>query len=735
MKKFTFIVLLLSLFAVSCSDDDIEDDVIKLPPLGDNSSIVTDSRIRVVSATSSSTNPEYPITKSYDEDSETYYESSALNTGSLYFPITITYSFTGEMDLDYIKYTPKSNSTRGSITNFYIEVIREGSFAYTRIGEFTLDGAAETTIIELERVNKVKSVRFIINAAVDNIVTCSEMRFYNNAKPSFDPQTIFTDELCDALRPEVTPAAIDTIPVKFYRDLATTIIEGGYSEFEKEFRIKTVNPYINPLNQAKTHKISAYSILDNPTGIYVAPGEDLILFMGYPYGKRLRVLIQNLEYGYSTESYSIKNGTNLITSLKGGLVYIQYLTSDGAGNPVKIHFASGSVNGYYDTAKHAPEEWQTRLNAAQFKYFDLVGKMTHMSYPVESFKQYTPSGTDLAAVTDSIVFYQHQLMGLYKYNNPIKNRLFMHVHMEEDMYMYATTYRTAYHLGTMPEVANADLLKTTALWGPAHEIGHVNQTRPGFLWAGMTEVSNNLFSQYTQERFNLETRLSSENIGTEYPNRFEKAFNELLNKPDSTHLMCKDVFCKLVPFWQLHLYFENAGIRPDVYPDFFEALRKRDDNIAPLSDGELQLNFIKIMCDVTQTNLLNFFLRWGMLTELDEVIDDYGLKRVDISPGMISDLRKEVEAKNYPKLLHRIEYIQDRTVDLYKNNTALVQGEASIDGLTVTTNGWQGVVAYEVYVAKKLVAIHTTSTFTIPTLIECEVLAVPSFGSGLPVEF
>lgn len=733
MKKFTFVLLLFTLLSVSCNNDDLE-DLIRIPPLGDNSSILKESRLRVISASASSTNPEFPITNSYDGNVETFYESSAITTGGDYFPITLTYSFTGEQDLDYIKYTPKQSSARGSITSFSLEVIREGNFAYTHLGEFTLDGLAETSFIELERVNKVKSVRFIIHSATDNVITCSEMLFYNNAKESFDPLTIFTDELCEEIKPGVDQAAIDTIPIQFYQTLANKIRE-GYSGYDKEFRVREYTPLMNPSTQAKKYKIVPYSSLDYPTGIYVEPNEDLVVFMGYTFGKRLRLVIQNLDDGYNVESFPLKNGTNLITSQRGGLAYVQYPSSDGTGNPIKIHIASGKINGYFDIAKHASEEWQPRLNAATYKYFDLVGRMTHINFPVESFKEYTPSGLALTEVTDSIVFYQHQLLGLYKYNTPISNRLYMHVHEEEDMYMYATSFRTAYHLSTLPEVANPELLKTTALWGPAHEIGHVNQTRPGFLWVGMTEVSNNLFSQYTQQRFQLETRLSTEVVGT-YANRFEKAYNELLNQADSTHFLCSDVFCKLVPFWQLQLYFDNEGYSPDLYPDFFEGLRKKDEGAdRPLSQGELQLDFVRRICDITKLDLLDYFKAWRMLTPILTIIEQDSYEyNVVVTPDMISALEKEIVLKGYPKPTHKIEYIQDHNADCYRNSSEIIAGQVATNGLTITTSGWQNVVAYEVFIADELVAVHTTSSFLIPTLTGCKVYAVSALGTKIVLD-
>ena len=46
-------------------------------------------------------------------------------------------------------------------------------------------------------------------------------------------------------------------------------------------------------------------------------------------------------------------------------------------------------------------------------------------------------------------------------------------------YMYAPNYRTAYGIGTMEKICDVNKLTGIALWGPSHEIGHINQIRPG----------------------------------------------------------------------------------------------------------------------------------------------------------------------------------------------------------------------------------------------------------------
>ena len=60
---------------------------------------------------------------------------------------------------------------------------------------------------------------------------------------------------------------------------------------------------------------------------------------------------------------------------------------DAAALPVKIHFASGTVNGYFDSQKHEGR-WNELLGKATDKYFDVVGKYAHMTFETNDYRKY-----------------------------------------------------------------------------------------------------------------------------------------------------------------------------------------------------------------------------------------------------------------------------------------------------------------------------------------------------------
>lgn len=206
--------------------------------------------------------------------------------------------------------------------------------------------------------------------------------------------------------------------------------------------------------------------------------------------------------------------------------------------------------------------------------------------------------------------------------------------------MYSTSYHTAYHDDTLAELCDETRLTTSSCWGPAHEVGHSNQTRPGLKWLGTTEVTNNILSQYIQTTvYGQPSRIQTENMGdTANPNRYTKAWSGIVVKraPHSTE---GDVFCKLIPFWQLELYFGKVLGRTPMqqsdhggfYADCFEWVRTHDD--LPTA-GDQQLEFVYIASKCAGTDLTDFFTKWGFFTPVDTTIDDYGKGQMTVTQQM-----------------------------------------------------------------------------------------------------
>lgn len=680
---------------------------------GSANDILDDIRVPVSSATASSFQPGEGIEKSVDGDYSTIYHSNWNNSAPDYFPITIDYHFQDQESIDYLIYHPRTSGWNGHFKEVEIWASTQSDPAFEKMMDFDFMGSGSATKVVFDApVIEPKTIRFVVKSGAGDgqgFAACAEMEFYRFNPDNFNPLSIFTDMTCSELKPGITMKEIEQIPGNLFRNIALYLYNGTYPG---EFRIQEYRAWPHPDAWARENKTSTLSLLDNPTGMTVAKDEVLVVFVGETGGYPISLKIQNLDLpggdGYDNASYyPLSPGINKLKARNEGLIYLFYHTPDYETAPkIKVHFATGKVNGYYDSQKHGPEDWPRLLNQAVAKYFDVLGAYAHLTFPTQDFRQYAATnGPELIDSYDDLVRLEAEFMGLMKYNRPTVNRAYFHVMYHS--YMYATSYRTAYHSGTTSAILSLNSLRAEP-WGPAHELGHTFQTRPGFLWRGMTEVTNNLHSLYVQTQWGNISRIESENLDR-FNNRYEKAYYNsfIQNIP---HPGEEDVFCKLVSLWQLQLYFAEARGLVDVYKDLYEMVR-----ISPnkATAGEQQLEFVKMMCEITETDLTGFFHKWGYLSPYDEIIDDYGTGRFLITQEQIDEVVAEIKAKNYAPLTEKLEYICDSNVDYFKNRWQVKEGTATANGTTIVMTGWENVVAYEVYQGDDLLFVSNKSKFTI----------------------
>lgn len=515
--------------------------------------------------------------------------------------------------------------------------------------------------------------------------------------------------------------------------------EGTY---EAEFRVQEFQQYQHPDVMAKINKTNGYSFLDNATGIVAHKGKELMLVVGETGGDSIRIKIQNLDnpdgdgYRQGSSYYLLKKGLNRIIPQNDGLVYVLYHTyEETTGRKVKIHFLTGEVNGYFDIKKHKASQWQTMLKNATYDYFDVLGTSVHLTYPVESFRQYTPDGKALIDVYDRIASLEHEFMGLNKYNKQFKNRHYCHV--KNKGYMGAPNYRTVYGISAMDKVCDIDKLTGVALWGPAHEMGHSNQIRPGFLWHGMTEVTNNIYCLYVQEAFGIVPRIQKEverPIGTFDDCWYERSMTEYFTL-GLAHNENRINHCRLVPFWQLYLYLVKVEGKTDFYKDLYEAIRTSPD---PATSGDCQLEFVKKACAAAKMDLTPFFEKFGFLKPIKIEVNDYGKEIFEVTAEGVKQTLKEIKSHKYPKLKVPFWYISDNTVQYFKNPQPIKKGTATGRGNTFTMQNWEHVVAYEIFQNGKLVFVAPLNNFTVENAVvdpDTKVYAIGADGNREKVNF
>lgn len=476
----------------------------------------------------------------------------------------------------------------------------------------------------------------------------------------------FTDPSCSQLKSTVRQKDLAGFRSESLKAAAVAMLGRKY---DRTYRAAQYEAYPSPRQLSEILKLGqGFSRYENITGIYLEAGVHPVL-VGKTQGKKISLLIpdwmrqppEGVEptkdpngWGLKKQEIPLQEGVNRVEVKKSGNVYVSYFDDHAEQAPkITVHFPTGKVNGFFDVAKHTDADWDRLLDEAVSPILDARGKHIQVAYPVEWFKVYTRGkGVELINAYDTMLHHHYTLMGLVKYKKVPKNRILARVNF--NYYMFRDGDGVAYlgNKNTMRMVADPSVVvKGDPCWGFSHEVGHVLQMRQ-ITWGGLGEVSNNIFSMYTTTALGNPSRLKNQK------NYASARKNIIEADPKISYLACKDVFDRLVPFWQLHLYFSRHG-RPDFYADVMEEMRRRDDAGKGNDSIRNQFEFIKICCDVGKTDLTDFFDQWGFFWVGELEIGDYGNYRFTITQQMLDDTKAYIAKKRYPKPVEDITRIED----------------------------------------------------------------------------
>jgi hypothetical protein len=536
----------------------------------------------------------------------------------------------------------------------------------------------------------------------------------------------FTDALCTALKPEYTLDDLNAIDDGFFRNLAKSLWYGQNGQTpgaDEEVAVIAYDPadhtvevqaYLRPGLVAVRNKTNAYGRLDNASGIHVGRDENVVIFVDRLDAPLTAVLIDPMKPTPSTnntievQSITLREGFNTFKAVWKGLIYLVYHTEDDGWKEMKtrVHIASGIYNGVYVVGENSPEEWPGMLAAATFSNLDIKGQYTHMILPLKNLKQHVPAAEPLVEAFDRIVYEEQVFAGLEKYDRMNPTRMTV-IGGSFNGHMFASGNQnfsiTGYSLNALKELMPASVLKTSGIWGPAHELGHINQLRPAFTWGAgtvnnnyfpgvMTEVSNNVLALYIQTLFGNTSRIIAQGDYAVAFRRFfvEKLSHNVQNNPTDIY---DNVFNRVVPYWQLYLYFSKAGkYTGDAPEDFYKDLMEEMRNDATYDDYRTASNEQVRYCEdrfawhvsrVAETDMVQFF-------------NDYGF---NLSPATVTAIRD----MGFPEPELYMRYITDENTALYATPAEVVAGSATISSpstnnfAVVIGNDSRNAVAYEVY--------------------------------------
>ncbi len=410
-------------------------------------------------------------------------------------------------------------------------------------------------------------------------------------------------------------------------------------EKQQEERVYQLLPKGNVEEMRELHQRRMSFSPYEPTGIYVKPGEEVVIQVEG--AQQIKAYIGT--YSYEKEEpkqFNLNPGENKISSSNGGLLY--FYNYHNTGEVVAKVKKGGTPNPLFILGKHTTKDWKRMLAENPDPYaIEMKGENSlltmHPETVAEHLKQEDPAA--LLKKHDEIINIEHKISGLSKDGAGVANQGKHSIHFVEDWYtdnyMYATYYRTAYSKGNLESVLNLEEL-TNDGWGPWHEVGHQHQ-QDTWLWDGLGEVTVNIYSLAVQTTFGHKTRLEQEG-------RYEAAF-AYLGKPDAQEKM--NVFEKLVMFWQLHLAYGDQ-----FYPNLHQMYRLLHDTELPKSDEEKKQMFIYMTSKVAGQNLIPFFDKWGLFAN-------------DVT-------REKIEKLNLPKLEKEIwlstdsNPIREKQTELYE---------------------------------------------------------------------
>ena len=674
------------------------------------------------------------ISLAYDGNTSTFWHSQAIS-GS----ITMTATLKSVTHVDYIRYTPRQDgSTNGNWDQVSLYTAPStASIAWTLIGTYYLDESSGNYDFSLGSDGAdIGRFKFVISSGANNYASAAEIECFakDRAKQQAFAQ-YFSDNVFTQLKDGVTSS--EGIEDADVRQLVSNLLADadGY----RKFRVGEYEAY-RPVEdlRAELRTSAIYSSYENPTGVYLKTGEECWVAVEGIGSDAVGLKIKSWgEQGTDASSYSLTNGLNYIKATTEGNVFVNYYTSNYKTAPnVKVHFINAPRQGYWDSRTMTNTDWKWILankevgdrTSSDKTIIITQSEHAETAYPAYAWKANCPTNIEeTMRLYEGVQWAERDIMGLEKYGRQTKNRQLFYVVTSGFM---AAGYDGAYCVYSSLAALMKPSNTAFDLWGVGHEWGHNNQITPGFKWTGCGETTNNIYASWAQLHFSgnatTNLRLEDEITGIdEYKNmrggRMQVYFEEGLRKgiqwqlqdgpdyhgtePGEDGGRNYDHFVKLVPFWQLNLWGTKAGKCPDIIPMVIENLRKTSySTLYNMSNGQMQLNWIKVACDSARINLLPFFEKAGMFKEINQVIYDYGNARNTITTSMLNTVRTYIQNKNYPEMTEEINYINGHNWEIYKNSAKLSVPATIGTGCTKSGNFVKvqhsyvkNAVAYETY--------------------------------------
>lgn len=524
---------------------------------------------------------------------------------------------------------------------------------------------------------------------------------------------LFQDKACTTLKDDIQALSDEQLAANEHYaalndDLKATVLKvkndtwqqftnktTGYTAgYEKFFRIADYKIYSNHQDMAtknENFRMSNYfGRLSNPTGIVANPGDILYIFVDENPKSECTLALEvvstdGVSGNHSTGTQiTLKRGLNVYYASQQMLLYIFHQLNNTqrylANYPdIKIHIEGGQLNGYWDATRGMTNADWKLLQQDLLKAPFINMKTKHLVFQMDTPLVLAAEPNEIEGVMriwEAIPTNEDRYMGVEDFEGRYNN--IWNVFSGASSYMHSSTYGTWYSEGTINAIMNYNNMRQPgSLWGPSHEIGHNHQASINV--CGTTESSNNLFSNINTFEQGIQTSrcfLPSDNFaawGNDIP------------------WVGRDIWNTTRMFFQLYLYFHAMHHDDEFLPNLFRMMRKKpfskndgwdsSTTYTYTENGETKtgtganitlgkndyLHLAKMICDVAQADLSEFFETFGMFVPVKNFfVGDYANYLVTTTQADIDEAKAYM--RKYPKKLGNIMFIDDHILPMKSVN-------------------------------------------------------------------
>ena len=504
-----------------------------------------DGKVTPTSASASSENPKEGIAKSLDGLTHSLYHSNYFGGVSSSNPVTLTYNFANGADIDYIEYVPRTSGTNGIFQKFELLVKTKGQSKFVSQGKYEWPLTNDPKTINIEGgLKNVTGIQFRVTQGGGGFASCAEMVFMQSLDKNGD-YALFADDLLTKLADGTTQDKIAAMEDPLLRSLAAQLYANQYpTEYRvAEYKCHNSPQYYSDLWNAPG---KLYDQMAGVTGINIAANtSQAVIVEGIPDTMAVKLKVVSWYEGREgtnsdgpvEQQYTLHNGLNVIRYDHGmdGLAYICYYDNYGnsAKQPaIKAHFINGQVNGYLSPEK-TNEEMHLLTANAKNHCMDVVGNKVHSVWTSKGLHDYCRAVDGSIGyrqwmnACDSIVGWEHDLLGFTKYNSqPDLNTM---AYVNFTYYMFQGGYGVSFHRNQESRVLNCKTIihnDWDAIWGLSHEWGHQHQMTPYFCWMGTSEITNNMNSWYNCQHMGYPYQMCS-NASGDYVRALKILFKDI----------------------------------------------------------------------------------------------------------------------------------------------------------------------------------------------------------------